>query len=280
MNASVSLAERIDQRMRAGKVTLPVFDNAAVQVYEAVRKDRMSASELARLIEADPVLASEVLRRANSSFFRGLGDVSRVRGAIVRLGGRNIASLAVAASQKRVYSASSQRFKTRLVSLWRHASATACGCRWLAGRLGLREREDEAFLAGLLHDVGKLSILRAIEELSAEEDAGEDVISEPVIDAAVEQLHTAHGRELLATWNIPQVFRDVAAHHHDAEFDHDDTTLVIVRLVNAACHQEGIGGNADGVFSADTSDEARALGLGEIQLAELQVVLEDAAAEA
>ena len=273
-----SLAERIDERMRAGKVALPVFDDTAMRVYEAVRKDRMSAAELATLIEADPVLASEVLRSANSSFFRGLGDVSRVRDAIVRLGGRNIAGLAVAASQKRVYSASSQRFKTRMVDLWRHASATGYGCRWLAHRLGLREREDEAFLAGLLHDVGKLSILRAIEELASEEGA-EAQLSEAVIDVALEQLHPQHGSELLANWNIPRLFRDIAAQHHEPEFDRDDTTLVIVRLVNAACHQEGIGGMGGGA-GAETSDEAHCLGLGEIQLAELQVVLEDAAAAA
>ena len=75
MSEPHSLSERIDQRMRAGKVTLPVFDAAAVRVHDAVRKDRMSAEDLAGLTEADPVLASEVLRSANSSFFRGLGDV-------------------------------------------------------------------------------------------------------------------------------------------------------------------------------------------------------------
>ena len=179
-----------------------------------ILKREMSAAELATLIEADPVLASEVLRSANSSFFRGLGDVARVRGAIVRLGGRSIAALAVAASQKRVYSASSPRIKNRLVHLWRHASATAYGCRWLANRLGLREREDEAFLAGLLHDVGKLSILRAIEELAGEE-ASDGLLPDAVIDAALRQLHSGHGSELLAGWNIPEVFCEVAAHHHD-----------------------------------------------------------------
>ena len=98
-----------------------------------------------------------------------------------------------------------------------------------------------------------------------------------VIDAALRQLHSGHGSELLAGWNIPEVFCEVAAHHHDADFDRDNTTLVIVRLVNAACHQEGIGDDDCDDPVADASEEAQLLGLGEIQIAELQVVLGDAA---
>lgn len=277
METGESLAERIDECMRSGKVALPVCDPVAMRVYRAVRKGDLGAAELAQLLATDPVLSSEVLRAANSSFFTGLGEVRRLKDAIVRLGGRQIASLAMAASQKRLYSASAQHFRTRLVSLWRHAHAAAYGSGWLAAKLGQRRLQEEAFLAGLLHDVGKLSLLRALEDLVAADQRLRE-LPEAVIDEALLHLHAAHGQKLLTMWNIPEVFSRTAARHHDPQFDSSDTTLVIVRLVNKAARQSDppIQDGREGDTPLEVTEEARALGLGEIQIAELQVALDEA----
>ena len=279
MSNPPSLVELIQKRQDEGTLELPVFDHVATRVYQAVNGGEIDATGLVTLLEEDPAIASEVLRVANSSFFSGLGEVTRLRDAIVRLGNRQIASLALAASQKRMYSASGGQFSERLVKLWRHANAVAFGSRWLAQEMGMRESADEAFLAGLLHDVGKMSLLRIIEDLIAE--MGDQLpVSESVLDTAITQLHPAHGAELMGSWNLPEVFCRVVADHHGAIPERDDGVLLIVRLVDRACVKEGIGERHDPDIEVDTCDEAAMLGLDDIRVAELQVVVEDAAAEA
>lgn len=279
MSNPPSLVELIARKQQEGTLELPVFDHVATRVYQSVNSGEVDANGLVALLEEDPAIASEVLRVANSSFFSGLGEVTRLRDAIVRLGNRQIASLALAASQKRMYSASGGHFGERLVKLWRHASAVAFGSRWLAQEIGMRQLADEAFLAGLLHDVGKMSLLRIIEDLMAE--MGDELpVSESVLDTAIRQLHPSHGAELMASWNLPEVFRRVVAEHHGPLPERDDGVLLIVRLVDRACVKEGIGERHDPDLDVDSCDEALMLGLDEIRIAELQVVVEDAAAEA
>jgi putative nucleotidyltransferase with HDIG domain len=275
----ISLIELIDKRREEGTITLPVFDRVAMNVFQAVQKDGLDARGLVALLEEDPAIASEVLRVANSSFFSGLGEVTRLVDVIVRLGNKQIASLALAASQKRMYSASSSKFGDRLVQLWRHSNAVAFGSRWLAGQVGMRGLADDAFLAGLLHDVGKMSLLRIIEELVAE--LGEELpASDAVLDMAVKQLHPIHGAELLASWNLPELFCRVVADHHGATPERDDGVMLIVRLVDLACVKEGIGERHEPDLDLDGCDETAILGLDPIRIAELQVVLEDAVAQA
>jgi putative nucleotidyltransferase with HDIG domain len=274
---NLSLIQLIQKRREEGSLDLPVFDRVANEVYQAVQADRSSAKDLVRLLEEDPAIAGEVLRVANSSFFSGLGEVTRLADAIVRLGNKQIASLALAASQKRMYSASNSQFGNRLVLLWRHANAVAFGSRWLAEQLGLRYLTDEAFLAGLLHDIGKRSLLRIIEDLMVE--MGDELqMSDAVLDTAIRQLHPQHGAELMTAWNLPEVFRNVVADHHQDNPSRDDEVLLIVRLVDLACAKEGIGERHEPELELDACVEASMLGVDDFRIAELQVVLEDAAA--
>lgn len=276
MSNSPSLLSLIAQRQAEGTLELPVFDHAAARVYQAVHSGEIAANELVALLEEDPVIAAEVLRAANSSFFSGLGEITRLRDAIVRLGNKQIAALALAASQKRMYSASGGQFEDHLVQLWRHAISVAYGSRWLANVTGLGNLADEAFLAGLLHDVGKMSLLRIIEDLI--EERGEELpVSDAVLDVAMRHLHPSHGATLLESWNLPEVFCRVVAEHHGPIPDRDDSVLLLVRLVDHACVKEGIGERHEPDIDLNTSEEALLLGLDEIRLAELQVVVEDAA---
>ncbi len=275
MIADTSLVDMINAKLEQDDVELPVFDVVAQRVYDAVQKDDFTADQMCALLEQDPALTSEVLRVANSSFYKGLGEVTQLQEAVVRLGAKHIASLAMAVSQKRIYSSSSQRFKRRLTRLWGHSSAAAFGCRWLARKAGYLDIADQAFVAGLLHDVGKVSLLRIVEDLESESEALD--FSDPVIDMTLRELYCDHGAKLLELWNIPEVFRDVIRHQCDPVLDDGNVTLMIVRLVDMACAREGISDFPDPSVCLETSAEAQALGLNEIQLAELQVVLEDSA---
>ena len=157
----------INQRISSGEVELPVFDDIALQIDREVRENKLDAALICKIIEEDQVLVADLLRMANSSFFSGMSPVSCLKDAAVRLGVRQIASIVFSVSQKRLYSASKGIFKSRLTDLWLHTSAVSLGARWLAANAGYRNLADEAFVAGLLHDIGKLSLLCVLEDLIA-----------------------------------------------------------------------------------------------------------------
>ena len=96
--------------------------------------------EVERLILSDQVLVAEVLRAANSPFFGGLSMVHTVRTAIVRLGLKQVAQLALMASHRSTYEAKDPILRNMIRVLWGHASATALAANWLVRRLGVSPR--------------------------------------------------------------------------------------------------------------------------------------------
>jgi HD-like signal output (HDOD) protein len=272
MNNPVPLIELIQQRLERGDVELPVFDGVAMEVHRETHENRLDADGLCQILEKDATLVTEVLRMANSSFFSGFGEVRSLREAAVRLGVRQIAAIVFSISQKRLYSASGELFRPRLVTLWQHASAVSTGARWTAIRAGYRALADEAFVAGLLHDVGKLSLLRIIEVLIKEDNLE---INDVLVDMTLGNLHCSHAADLLAGWNLPESYRDVVKRLEDDVIGESDVVLATVRFVDKVCAVEGISDCPDPTLALETLPELAILGLNEIDVAELRLVIED-----
>lgn len=268
-----SLVSLIEQRLQSGEVELPVFDDIAIRIHREVRENKLDADEMCKILEEDPVLVSELLRMANSSFFAGLSSVKNLREAAVRLGMKQIAAIVFSVSQKKMYSASRGHFRTRLQRLWLHSSAVSIGSRWVAKNAGYQNLADDAFVAGLLHDVGKLSLLCIIEDIIMKDKL---VLSDAIVNLTLKQLYCEHGGKLLDIWNLPELFKDVVLHQNDEVYDDSNAVLGIVRLVDKACLLESVSDMPDNAaIDLETLPETRALGLSEIDLAELRLVLED-----
>jgi HD-like signal output (HDOD) protein len=88
-------------------------------------------------------------------------------------------------------------------------------------------------------------------------------------------LHTEQGYRLMTQWNLPQPYCVIARDHHNTHWDSNNNLLVIVRLVDQACRKIGLGINPDSTIIPAMTPEAHSLGLTEIQLAELEIALED-----
>ena len=156
MNPNLPLLDQMTDFAEQHGVTLPVFSGAARQIHEAAHADTYDVSAIERAIDSDPALAVEILRAANSAFFGGLARVTSVRAAIMRLGFTQISNLAFLATEKSRYAATDPRISHTMGMLWQHASACALASEWLAKKLRYRELAEEAFLGGLMHDIGKL----------------------------------------------------------------------------------------------------------------------------
>jgi HD-like signal output (HDOD) protein len=276
---NVSLLDRIDALIESGNLNLPVYNPVVLRLQEILSGQTENVSEVERLLVTDQSLAAEVLRAANSPFYCGLSPVRTVRNAIVRLGMKQVQHLVVLASEQEKYRASDMDLDKMLKELWRHASTTALAAQWLARRLHSTSIEEECFLGGLMHDIGKLIILRAIDEIKKTEE--ENLLLPPeLLTEILVTTHCALGYKLLQDWNLPDIYCRIARDHHAEEISPTDIPLAIVRLANESTRKLGVGldPNPDMVLAATL--EANLLKTSEILLAELEIMLEDHLAQA
>jgi len=275
VSENLSLLDRILHRVESGELALPVFNAAAGKLQALSVREDADPREVTQLILADQVLVAEVLRAANSSFFGGLAQINTVRSAIVRLGLRQVAQLAVLASHRSEYDARNRLLREMIERLWPHASATAMASGWLVRRLGFgRELESEAFVGGLLHDVGKLVILRAIDEIKTAEKGPFDLSAE-LINEILDAAHCSVGFSFLKRWDIPSVYCEIARDHHAAEFHPSKIPLISVRLANNAAAKMGISLKPNPNIILSALPEAQCLNANDILLAELEIMMED-----
>ncbi len=264
------VAERID----ASGLELPIFGEAALALLQLLTREDVSVQQMEAVISRDPALAAEVMRAASSSFFAGLGDLRSLRQAIQRLGVQAAGQTALVAAQRSLARSPSPLIDRHMRALWRNAQASAIGARWIARRAGHSGESDCAFLGGLLHDIGKLLVLKVIEDITREH--GRLALSETFLAEILDTLHAEQGAALLAHWNLPEVYVRIARDHHRDVEDTPEPCMAIVRLVDLACRRLGVDGTPDPDAALFASREAEALGLSEVQLAELEIAIEDA----
>jgi HD-like signal output (HDOD) protein len=279
MSSDQSLASMIYERVESGGQDLPIFNRVALKLQQVLKDEDTTINQIERLILQDQVLAGHVLRSANSAFFAGLNSIGTIREAIIRLGMKQVASLVMMEAQKHACSSNNPIIKRYMPILWGHAYVSAIGCRWVLEQCGFKELRDEGFLAGLLHDIGELFLLKIMEEIVS--DLGADKpFSDVVIKEVIESMHNDQGYQLLKNWNLDETYCLVARDHHKPFSEDDEVLLQVVRLVDQGCTRVGVGEPPDEGIVLAVSEEALFLGISEIQLAELEVLLEDVASKA
>jgi len=270
-----SIVEHITDQLASGTTSVPVFHAVALKLQQVLARPDFRLEEVNRLISADPGLVSQVLRVANSSYYAGLSKVGTMHEAIVRLGSREVASIAMVATQQDLYRSDDPRFNAMMQTLWKHAFCCAVGSRWLAQKTGYDMLVQEAFLAGLLHDVGNLFLLKLMEQIGKAKQLPGG-LNQAIISEVLASMHVEQGYQLLMAWHLPEAYCAVVAGHEAEQWDQANPLLAMVRLADQSCKKLGIGMHKDPSLYLLGSAEAQVLGLKEIALAELEIVLEDA----
>jgi HD-like signal output (HDOD) protein len=260
-----SLAEAVRALVVEGRVALPPLPELADKLLRELRRgEDVGLWELGDAMSSDSALVAAVLRMANSAAFGGLGEVTSIEQAIARLGLRQVTHVVLTVAHRDHYRWPDPERAEVLHALWEHAIASALGARRLAWHEG---NPGEAYLAGLLHDVGKLMVLRAVEELERRRKAPR-VEHEALLDL-MDDLHTTLGGRMLADWHIPESTRAVVHHHHDEVTDPGERLLLRVQVASGLARRIGYHPRADRRLEPAMLPAAQALGLTPADLDEL-----------
>ncbi|MDM8538670.1 HDOD domain-containing protein [Desulfobacterales bacterium HSG17] len=134
---------------------------------------------------------------------------------------------------------------------------------------------SKAFIAGLLHDMGALYLLTALQKIKRDNKI-EQYPSEFVLNALIKKFHTEQGAQLLKHWNLPEPFIIIARDHHTDSFDQSDMLLVLIRLINRICKKMEKGNKKEATAVIVACDEANILNLSELGIAEIEIGIEAA----
>ncbi|GFO64502.1 HDOD domain-containing protein [Geomonas paludis] len=255
-------------------IDLPVFHPIAVHILHLLQTPDFTMTQVTDLANEDQSLAGQILKMANSPLYIGRVRTETIKEAVVRLGGQEIANLAMAASQASIHTSENRTINGFMQSLWLHSHACALGSRWLARRAGYPQHGEQAYMAGLLHDIGKLYLLKALERLN-QMGVAHAALEEDLLLEIFAELHVEQGCRLMEHWNMPKVYYNVVANHHDDNFDTQDVVLTVVRLVNTACRMKGIGLLHDPTIDLAEQTEAALLQLSDEEMDDLLDVLDD-----
>jgi len=275
MTSGKPLIELIKDRLARDLRGLPVFHSVAVKLQQMLVSRDFRIDEVIRLINEDQSLASQVLKVGNSSYYTGLSKVATIKDAVIRLGAQEITNLVMMASQVELYRSGDPVLNNAMQRLWDHALSCATGAKWLASKTGYSSLATEAFMGGLLHDIGKLAIIKALDEI-LQAGGTKANVSEILINEILDTMHEDVGNRLMLSWSLPETYCSIAVNHHNPEYDGNNTLLVIVRLANLACRKAGKNLTPDPTVALVGASEAQFLGIKEITLAELEIVVEDA----
>ncbi len=274
MEDSKSLVSIIENYLASDEVKLPVFHSIAMRIQNEISREEPNIDSIEKLIISDQALTSSVLKASNSSFFKGFSEIATIRKAIIRLGINEVANIVTMITHKSNFHSKDPFFRKIMRKLWQHSVGCAISASWIAKNASQFEIASEAFFAALLHDVGKLLILRVIDEIRISGKLN-TLISDEILIGALDNLHANSGHMLMMNWNFPAKYALIAKDHHLEDVNSNDALMTIVRLSNNVCNKLGFGTSYNPSIILAATAEAELMNLSEIDIARLEIKLED-----
>ncbi len=245
--------------------TVPSLPASAIQALHIAQDDNASIGELQKVIEHDPALASNLLRMANSAYYRGHGEIATVRDAVVRLGTKTILDLILGSAIAPVARRPVSGYDLPANALLRHAIAVAIGADRLGGHGG-GQVPPYTYTAGLLHDLGKVvlgSFLEidgaAIRRLAFDEGLSFEQAEQDILGID----HAEVGAILLSEWNVPEPIVAAVRWHHEPERNKtgDQRAVDLVHIANIVVLSGGLGMGSEGLNYAVSHDALQRLAM-------------------
>jgi HD-like signal output (HDOD) protein len=262
---------------------LPTLPDVVARVMQIVSNPLTTADDLNQVISLDQALTFKVLRLANSAYYGFPKEITTITQSVTILGFNTIRNLALSVSVHKMLFADREKGLFSYREFWKHGVAVGVCTRVLARRMGYKS-EENAFTAGLLHDIGKSLLdkvdhegfLKAIEK---SRDTGR-----PLWDVERELFgldHAALGEYMGEIWNLPQELRLAIGNQNvPAEGLANEPLVAAVHAANQLCRQRGLGHDGDYGPTDVQHSVAQMLRLNEQSLKEINAELDTRLKEA
>ncbi len=223
---AIEIVQEVVRKIQAEEMTLPVLPNIVIEVEGLVNDPDSTIDALVKVIEQDAVISVSLIKLANSPIYRGAEVITRVAQAVPRLGMKEIRNIVSAIANKALYKTDDKAFSELMEKQWDHSLACAYCAVSIAKKMSFGDPE-KYFLMGLVHDVGKVMLFRAVTEMSLKQDTID--ISELMEN--MEVVHPNLGGILLKAWGFDrETVRSVVLHHKSGFSPSEKKGVFIVNL--------------------------------------------------
>lgn len=252
----------VEEKLASGHKILP-FPQVVGQLLAALKDPNSNSQTYAKIIEADAALTVRLLRMVNSPVYGNSNVIKSVGRATTILGGGPLKNIALTFAASTVFSGKGNDNKE---ALWNHSLGCATTARQLA-KASKYASHDDAFLAGIFHDVGKLFFFDAIPEVYSE--LTESVSGLQLAAKETEMFGVTHeevGFKLVTGWQMPEhLMIAVGYHHHPQNAVAHADLAALIYIADGLAKSAGIGSDPDS--STSFLEEANGfLGLSEEQI--------------
>jgi putative nucleotidyltransferase with HDIG domain len=218
------------------RTKLPSLPHVLIKLLKACQKDTACFDTLVEIITKDAALSAKVLTVANSTVYGRAREQSSFKQILIYLGFDTVKSIAITAAVQQFFSSYSKEKSRFLKIFWEHSFYTAIVAKSLA-KITSYSNAEEAYQAGLLHDIGKL-----VFENHSKDDysvlIGSGTSTDELLKHEQEKYSTTHdviaGR-LLERWELPDVISEAVKYHHASNLDIPEAHH-LVKIINLASH--------------------------------------------
>lgn len=206
-NTSLALFDEITELFKSKSITLPSLPEIALHINAALEKEDISTKKLSKIIQMDPVIAARVVQVANSPLY---GDTQNdsIQDALARIGIDGVRTIVMGVVLRDLFMPKSQLVIDTMTKFYEHSIRTGVICYALAKKIPGFNR-DQAFMAGILHDIGVVPILVVADrhpQISEKENN---------LAAVLSHLKSYIGGMVLQQWGFADKFIEVAKHAYD-----------------------------------------------------------------
>ena len=219
---------------------LPPIPLVAGKALDILANPESSLQKLTRVLEQDPSLLSTIIKVSNSALYFTGQEITTLQTAVTKLGITIIRSLVLTAATHTLFPTDNPKIKELSQSLWYHVKGCGFAARIIAKAIHYSDPE-EAFVGGLLHDIGKLAILlhypdeyEKVEHESAKKATASYLIEKQLLGFS----HTDIGQLLLSKWHMPKALQTCVHFHHVPEEASDAyrQLAMIIHLADLQMH--------------------------------------------
>lgn len=226
-----------------------------------------TVEDMEKAILGDQILTTKILRLANSAYYGYARKISTISQATVLLGFQAIKSIALASTVSQFLTSELKGYSLEKNELWTQSQTCAIVSRYIAKHIKYPSPE-EAYVAGLLRDIGKTILNQHMEKEYSEvlnliEEGNMSFLEAEKAILGFD--HAEIGEKVAEKWNLPKALVDSIGHHHTPEDSNINQLLVsIVHVADAITMMMGVGLGLDGLAYSLSPVAIDALGLTEI----------------
>ncbi len=236
--------------------SMPSLSITVAKILEVTRNPQVTAKDLNKVINLDPVLMGRVLKLVNSAYYGLSNKVTSLVTAIIMLGINTIKNLALSTAVLGKMKQKSQFKSLNVDGFWRHSIGVGVASKLIAEKIGIVSNlREEFFISGLLHDIGKIPLNDIFSETYVTAIRSADIKKVTLLQTELENLGTTHtdvGKMIAEKWHLSDETSDAILYHHDPNQVTGDTYKVVaaVYIANLYCNLNEIG-FAGNRFSGD-----------------------------